>query len=248
MPTDPWFYLATVVAVVLLGLAKGGLAGAGLLAMPLMSLAMPPLQAGAILLPVLLVQDVVTVAAFRRSWDGASLKRLIPGGIAGVGLGYLLAASTPANAVEAAVGGIALCFALVRLARPKVAEEGRRDHGGVALLTGLASGFTSQVAHAGAPPFQIYMLRRRLPSATYLGTAAIFFATLDVVKLPAFLALGQLRTADLMVSAVMAPVAVLSSWGGVWLMRRLPVERLYRLVTIMLLAVGGVLLAKGVLG
>ena len=69
MITDPLFYVAAVPAVILLGLAKGGFSGLGLLALPLMALVVSPVQAAAIILPILMVQDVVSVWAYRHTWD-----------------------------------------------------------------------------------------------------------------------------------------------------------------------------------
>jgi len=73
MLTDPLFYALAIPAVILLGLAKGGFAGVGAISLPLLALAISPVQAAAILLPVLILQDVVGVWAFRRSWDRAIL-------------------------------------------------------------------------------------------------------------------------------------------------------------------------------
>ena len=70
MIAEPSFYAAAIPAVILMGLSKGGFAGLGLLALPLMALVASPVQAAAIMLPILLVQDVVTVWAFRRTWSG----------------------------------------------------------------------------------------------------------------------------------------------------------------------------------
>ena len=66
MVTQPSFYLAAVPAVILLGLSKGGFAGLGVLGMPLMALTIPPVQAAAITLPILIVQDAVSVWAYRQ--------------------------------------------------------------------------------------------------------------------------------------------------------------------------------------
>jgi uncharacterized protein len=58
---DPLFFLLAIVAVILLGLSKGGFFGLGVMALPLMSLSVPPLQAAAIILPTVLAQDALTV-------------------------------------------------------------------------------------------------------------------------------------------------------------------------------------------
>src|SRR3954452_1692509 len=101
MPTDLRFYLFAVPAVILLGLSKGGFTGLGALATPLIALGVDPIRGAAILLPILIVQDVVRVVAFRRSWDGHVLLVMLPGAIAGVALGYVFAASVPEAAVMA---------------------------------------------------------------------------------------------------------------------------------------------------
>ena len=61
MFTDPLFLFVAFFAVLLVGLAKGGFSGIGMAATPLLALAVPPLQALAILLPILMAQDVVSI-------------------------------------------------------------------------------------------------------------------------------------------------------------------------------------------
>ena len=76
--TDPLFYAFAVPAVVFLGLSKGGFSGIGMVSTPLLALIMSPLEAAAILLPIILVQDVVSVWVYRRVWDPWNLKVMIP--------------------------------------------------------------------------------------------------------------------------------------------------------------------------
>src|SRR3954469_22220234 len=113
MITDPLFYLVATPAVLLMGLSKGGFAGLGLMSLPLMALVISPVQAAAIILPILIAQDVVTVWAYRHSWDGRNLAILLPGATLGIGLGYVLASQV--SAVALAVGVISIAFAMRRL-------------------------------------------------------------------------------------------------------------------------------------
>ena len=125
-PTQPSFYAAAVPAVILLGLSKGGFAGLGVLGMPLMALTIPPVQAAAITLPILMVQDVFSVWVYRRSWDRTNLKILLPGAVAGIVAAYLLAARVPDAAVALVLGTISIVFALRRfLARTPAARPCR---------------------------------------------------------------------------------------------------------------------------
>ena len=75
MITDPIFYVVAVPAVVLVGLSKGGLAGAlAILGVPMMALVVPPIQAAGILLPILIAMDVFALWVYRHQWDGLNLE------------------------------------------------------------------------------------------------------------------------------------------------------------------------------
>ena len=247
MPTDLAFYLAAIPAVILIGLAKGGFAGLGALGMPIMALGVAPVRGAAILLPILIVQDAIGVTAFRKTWDRKILLIMLPGAILGVGLGWLFAASVPAEAVLAAVGAISILFGAYRL----WAERGGRiaaasnSPAWVGGMFGIATGFTSQIAHAGGPPYQMWVMPRRLARDVFIGTTAIFFAALNWIKVPAYVALGQFTQSNMIATAVLLPLAIASSLAGVWLVRRVSAERFYTIVYVLMVVTGGKLLWDG---
>jgi uncharacterized membrane protein YfcA len=248
LPQDPTFYLFAIPAVILIGLAKGGFSGLGALGMPLMALGVDPVAGAAILLPILIAQDVVGVAAFRNSWDGAILTALFPGAIVGVLLGYLLAAKVSSEAVMAALGAVSILFGVHRL----WLERGSRTIASsssspwVGSLFGIATGFTSQIAHAGGPPFQMWVMPRRLPRDVFVGTGAIFFAALNWIKVPAYVALGQFTRANVVATLMLLPLAVLSSVAGVKLVRKVPMERFYTIIYLLMIVSGTKLLLDGI--
>ncbi|HYE49254.1 MAG TPA: sulfite exporter TauE/SafE family protein [Azospirillaceae bacterium] len=250
MLTDPIFYAAALPAVVILGLAKGGFSGIGILAVPLMALVAPPVQAASILLPILIVQDVVSVWAFRRTWDGPTLAVMLPGAALGIAGGWALAAYVSSAAVELAVGVTSVAFALLRLAKERGGAVVPAAPGSTAAgaFWGVVTGFTSQIAHAGGPPFQIHVMPKRLPRDVFIGTGALFFGVVNWLKVPAYLALDQFTAANLATSAVLAPAAVLSTWAGVVLVRRVPGERFYTFVYAVLVLVGAKLAWDGAAG
>ena len=110
---------------------------------------------------------------------------------------------------------------------------------------GLLCGFTSMVAHAGGPPFQIYVMPQKLKPAVFVGTGAVFFAAMNLVKLIPYLALGQLNGQNLLASAALLPFAVSATFAGVWLVRRVPPERFYGIIYWLLLLVGAKLVYDG---
>jgi len=248
MPQDPAFYLFAVPAVLLIGLAKGGFTGLAALGTPLMALGIDdPVKAAAILLPILIAQDVVSVAAFRKSWDRSVLAAMLPGAVVGIGLGWLLAARISSDAVMAVLGAISILFGLYRLA----AERGGRiaassnSPAWVGSLFGIATGFTSQIAHAGGPPFQMWVMPRRLERDVFVGTSALFFAVVNWIKVPAYVALGQFTRDNAIATAMLLPMAVLASLAGVKLVRKVPMERFYTIVYVLMIVAGGKLLLDG---
>jgi uncharacterized membrane protein YfcA len=240
MITDWHFYALAIPAVILLGLAKGGFAGMGALSLPLLTFAIDPVRAAAITLPVLIVQDVVGVWAFRRTVDWRLLGWMLPGAVVGIGLGYVFAASVSPRAVMAAVGAISVLFGAYRLwaERHHGSSAAARWPEWIGSLFGVASGFTSQVAHAGQPPFQLWVLPRKLPRDLLVGTTAIFFAAVNWIKVPAYFALGQFTRANVLVSAMLLPLALVSTVAGVWLVRRVAPERFFTAIYVLMIVVG----------
>jgi len=245
---DSWAGVTcAVAAVVISGMAKGGFAGLGGLAMPVMVLANPPVESAAVLLPILIVQDVVGVWSFRHHWDAWVIRVMLPGMTIGVGLGYLFSRSVSEKAVLLAVGGVALAFGLHRL----WAERGGRtalpsdSPAWVGFTFGTFSGFVSHIAHAGSPPFQMWVLPRKLERDVLVGTTVIAFAYMNCIKVPAYAALGQFSRANLVHSAWLVPVALASTWAGVRLVRRIDTARFYRLIYCLMIMVGAKLTWDG---
>ena len=93
------------------------------------------------------------------------------------------------------------------------------------------------MSHNGGPPWQIYILPQRLENLMYAGTTAMYFAAVNALKLPPYMALGQFDQASMIVSAVLLPLAPLSMYAGIWLVRRVPQEPFYRLAYLSLFAI-----------
>ena len=249
MLSDPVFLLTAALSVFLLGLAKGGFAGMGTLATPILALAIAPTQAAAILLPVLIVQDAVSVWAFRKDWNRRIVMVMLPGALVGIALAWAYAKAVPESAVMAVLGLICVAFGLWRLWMERggriVAPSSSPDWVGV--LFGIGMGFTSQIAHAGGPPYQMWVAPKKLPHAQFVGTSTILFAVVNWVKVPSFYALGAFTRTNLLTSAALIPFAILATMAGVWLLKRLQPARFYTLMHLMMTGIGIWLLVKATL-
>lgn len=248
MITDPWFYLAAVPAVLIYGISKGGFGGGlGVIAVPLIALVISPVQAAAILLPILCLMDLFSVWAYRGKWVAAELKVIVPPSLVGVAIGAALFGYMSPAIIRLVVGAVALSFALHWLLRHRLQGLEIKD---VATIYGVpaaaAAGFTSFVAHAGGPPISMYLLRRSLSRTEFVATSAVFFTVLNYVKLVPYTWLGQLNTENLMTSLALSPLAPVGVGIGVWLHRRVSESWFFSIVYVLLIAVGAKLIYDGV--
>lgn len=236
--TDPWFYAAAIPAVVFVGLSKGGLGGLGQLGVPFLALVMSPVQSAAIMLPILIVMDMVSLWSWRGFRDPATLKIMLPGAMLGIFIGYLTAKIVSDDAVTLIVGLIGLWFAIRSILPNKAARGAGKPHNAPAgNFWGAVAGFTSFVAHAGGAPYQIYTMPLKQDPKLYTGTSTIFFAVVNAVKLIPYFALGQFDATNLSLSAVMFPLAVVSTMAGAWIVARMRAEIFYPYMIGMLLLV-----------
>jgi hypothetical protein len=252
---DPLFYVLAIPAVLLLGLSKGGFSGVGMIATPMLALVVPPLQAAAVLLPILIIQDAISVWTYRRAWSAWNLKVLMPGSVLGVAAAGLFASRVSNATIELSVGAIGLAFVvymwLVKRLRPDLgrgADKPQRPPVVLGVLWGSLSGFMSTLIQVGAPPFQIHILPQRLDKFTLVGTSVIFFAFINWMKIVPYLALGQFSTRNFATSAALLPLAVAANFIGIWLVRITPTERFYQIAYVLMFLISLTLLWQGLRG
>jgi len=231
-----------------MGISKGGFgSGVGILATPLIALAVPMSQAAAIMLPILCVMDVVGLVAYRGRWMREHLGTLLAGGLAGVGLGALAFGYVHDAMLRVGIGAFALVFVAYRTLA--AGDAAPAPHSAPrALFWSALAGLTSTLIHAGGPPLNVYLLPRRLEKAVFVGTTVVFFAVVNAVKLLPYTWLGLFDSANLKTSAVLAPLEPVGILLGVWMMKRIPQDAFYRICYVILLVVGSKLLWDGFAG
>jgi len=243
--TDLGFYAAAVPAALLIGLSKSGFgAGFTALAVPLMALTVTVPQAAAIALPILLVADATGLQRLWRERDAALVRVLLPAGLLGIVLGWLLFGVLKPKTVSGIVGALTLLFLAQRLLFPPRRDGHVLPHW-VGRLLAVASGFTSFIAHAGGPPIAAYLLPMRMEPMRLAGTTAVFFAAVNASKIPPYAALGLIDLRNMLTSLVLLPLAPLGVWLGVWLTSRVSSALFYRIAYLGMGLTGLKLLADG---
>ncbi len=244
--TDPFFYAIAIPAVLLLGISKSGFgAGFGSLAVPMMALAVTVPQAAAILMPVLLLMDLMGMAAFRKNFDMRLVRFLVPFGLVGTLVGMLLFKVLAASTVAGIVGACTLLFLAQRLLFPPRPDSPPPPRWLGAVLT-VTSGFTSFIAHAGGPPISAYVIPLRLSPVNFTATLAFFFFVINLSKWIPYAWLGLLDLRNMATSLVLLPIAPIGVWIGVRLARRIDPVLFYRLLYFGMFLTGIKLLWDGV--
>jgi len=227
---DPYFITIAVIAVLIVGLSKAGLLGGlGVVGVPLLTLVMAPRDAAGMMLPVLLCMDAVAIWMYRKECDWSLLRIMLPGAAIGTLIGWALWAFVSDAVVLLMVGVVTLLFVLDAAFPIRKKLEGLPPSKPWGTFWGGIAGFTSFISHTGGPPFQIYVLPRKLAPALYAGTTAFFFAIVNTAKLVPYYFLGQLNVQNLTMSAALAPVGIIGVFLGVYLVRRIDARLFYRI-------------------
>jgi uncharacterized protein len=248
MTPEIWFWVLAGLAAFFVGSSKGGLPLVGILAVPLMALQISPVVAAGLLLPIYIISDIYGLWIYRKSYDIRNIRILVPAAAIGIAVGWATAHITSDSLVKLVVGiiGLAYCVdALLKAKRnlpPKSADIPR------GVFWGALTGFTSFVSHAGAPPYQMYVLPQRLEKMVYAGTSTIIFAIINLLKLPPYWFLGQVNVGSLETGLYLAPIAIIGAFLGYRLTRIIPQGIFFRVVEVALFLVSIKLIYDGAIG
>ncbi|WNM27438.1 sulfite exporter TauE/SafE family protein [Demequina capsici] len=232
-----WVLLVAAAAVV--GVSKTALPGASTLSVAAFAAVLPARQSTGALLALLVVGDVFALWSYHRHADWKALVRLAPAVLAGVLLGVGFLALADDSEVRRVIGVTLLVLIAFTLWRRRRASEGPPPGGRV--LYGTLGGFTTMVANAGGPVMSMYFLAARFPVKTFLGTAAWFFATVNIVKLPFSISLGLLTPAGALLDLVLVPAVLVGALAGRRLADRFD-QAAFERVVVVLTVVGAVYL------
>jgi uncharacterized membrane protein YfcA len=215
-----FFYAA--LGSVLVGLSKGGLPSTGMLAVPILSLSISPIHATTLLLPIYIISDVVGVWLYRKNFSAFNVKILTQGGLLGVFVGWLTATVISEVLVTFLIGLIGISFCLNSWLRKEKNAEPKQPKTLPGLFWGSLAGFTSFISHAGAPPFQVYVLPQKLSKADFAGTATLVFAVINLAKIWPYQDLRPYQWGDLMDAVYLIPFAIAGTYAGAILTKKIP--------------------------
>lgn len=249
MPTDPLFYAVGLPATFLIALGKGAFGGGlAILGIPLLALVIDPIAAAIVTASLVSAMDLFALQAFpRRTWSLPDLAWLVPGLLAGLGIGFLVLVWVDPRWVALLIAVVTLWFTARWFLRDRHRGATARPVEPVkALACGTLGGFTTFIAHAGGPPIAVYLLPRGLPKGVYAGTTVALFTLGNALKLVPYLWLGLRRPEVLWQALALLPAAPAGVLAGKFVHDRLDERRVYLACYVLVGAAGLNLLATSV--
>ena len=211
-------------------MAKTGLNGLGMLAVPVMALIFGAKPSTGILLPMLCCADLFAVAYYRRSAEWKYIIRLLPWALAGFACALLTDHLIPDRGFKTLIG---LCiFAGLGV---MLWNEYRGKDTAVpsawwfAALFGVMGGFSTMIGNAAGPIMAVFLLSVRLPKKSFVGTTAWFFMIINLLKLPLqYFVWHNISGETLLFNVAMLPTIAAGAWLGIIFVKKVS-EKNYRI-------------------
>jgi uncharacterized membrane protein YfcA len=225
-----FFQVAVVLMVALLiGMAKTGVHGAGMLAVPLLATVFGGQLSSGIMLPLLLMADLIGVWYYHRHASWHHLKILFPWAALGVLAGTLTGSYINDQLFKILMAIIIVMGVIIMIWLERATRSDKIPQNKVFGATaGVAGGFTSMVGNLAGPVMSVYLLSMRLPKNAFIGTTAWFFMVVNWFKVPFHIFVWKTMSWNTWWFDLLTfPLIVLGAWLGVVIVKSLS-ETFYR--------------------
>lgn len=220
-------WLWAMLAALLLGVTKAGVAGLGTISVLIMADIFPAGMSSGVILPMLIIGDIMAVIYYRRHANWPLLVKLIPPALVGVLIGWKLMGTMDDAQLRVVIGVVVLLFLLYNVLRDRgVIHEDRVPEGwAFAVPVCVAAGIITMMMNAAGPLMLVYFLSLRLEKNRFIGTMAWYFLVLNVLKVPFSMNLGFITADSVLFNLKLAPAILLGGLCGIWLVKRLSNQR-----------------------
>lgn len=188
-------FVAAVIATLgfMIGLAKGGFGGLGVLLTPMLALVLPVTLAVGVLLPMLMIGDAFALYMYWKEWDLTLVRRMLPAGVAGALAGTALLSWLSPIGLQIILGTFVLLIVVYKFVSDRIQSMRYESRPWHASAAGGLSGLASGMFNSGGPAFNSFLLLNKVQARTFIATSAIYFAILNLIKVPGYLYTGVLN-------------------------------------------------------
>ena len=222
--THPGTWWMAQVGALLIGMAKAGLAGFGMVSVALFAEAFGGKESTGLVLPLLIAADIMGYMVLRRG--GGSWKQIIPlapPACVGVVIGWVLLDRLPHQSAARVIGWMIIGLLALKLVLDWKREQLKslHRHPVFTWFIGITAGLVTMLANAAGPVMAIYLLAHRFEKGSYLGIFSRFFLFMNLFKVPFSANIGLINADSLMTNLTLLPavvIGVLIGWPSVKLL------------------------------
>lgn len=246
---SPFDWAVAGLCGLLVGFTKTGVAGIGILTIPLMAMIFPAHQSPGVLLPMLIMGDILAVCYYHRYAVWSHLARLMPWAVVGIlaAFAVLKHVTWTEESYSKLLGFIVLGCILSIFGLGK--RQNKLKAGGdipqadfyyksLAGVFGVLGGVATMLANAAGSIWSIYLLAVGLPKYSFVGTGAWFYLIVNLLKVPFQVDLGNITFSSVAFNFLMLPFILLGGVIGICVLPRID-QGLFNRLILVLAAVAG---------
>ncbi len=227
-------WLLLLICCCAVGMAKTGVPGLGIIAVPILASIMPTKESVGFLLPLLMTGDIFGVIYYRKYAIVKAVFSILPWTFLGIFSAYLVVGKINNEQLEPIIGAIViLMLALgeyqkyrgdkIRNLTEKVQNE---EPAKVPLywtaFLGIFAGITTMFANAAGPIAVIYMVMLSANKRQFVGTIALYAFIGNWIKVPFFMDRDMMTAQSLGLDILMLPAVALGAVSGYFVLSRIP--------------------------
>lgn len=218
---------------ILIGMAKAGVSGTGLMVVPMMAAIFGGRESVGIVLPLLIFADIFAVNYYHRHANWHHVLKLMPWALLGVIFGAVFGKYIDDKQFKQTIAILVIIgIALMLWQDFRKNKTSVPQHWLFAASLGMAGGFTSMVGNAAGPIFTLYLLSIRFPKNKFIGTGAWFYFLMNCFKLPfQIFYWKKIDIHTFTLDLYVFPLIIAGVFLGIYIVRFIP-EKAYRIFII----------------
>ncbi len=223
-------------AALLVGFSKTGIAGLGILIIPLMASIFPAKASVGVLLPMLVVGDVFAVGQYRRHAQWRVLGRLLPWVAPGIVAGFFTLRTLSSDQLAPVLGALVLAMIALNWLKNRLGTDLERilpQTWWFSAVVGLLAGFATMIGNIAGPVMSVYLISMGMQKREFMGTGAWYYLIVNVVKIPFSAGLGLIDAASLRFNVLMLPLIVAGALLGIAVFHRIPQQWFTRIILLL---------------
>lgn len=229
--------LVAAMAIVAIAGVIFGMTGFGfaLLSVPPLLLIYEPNTVVALMICITIATSGIVMISGRNVLDWRLVLTLLPGAIVGLALGTRILQDVDPTMLKIVAGTFVAAYSIALLAGFQ--PVGGRNPAVVAAAS-LASGALATSTGLSGPPIVMLLSARQLEKNAFRSTVTTYFVAIAFASLPLLLLSGAVGESDVVTSLWLSPAAIVGTFTGNRLVRKMNAAAFRKLTLVLLLVTG----------